>query len=172
MLERYTDRPLHTRSFFPHNNPDYLLYHTHDDELKERPLNVIYLFRSPADVVFSQLSYLKEDHANKEMVTHWSKQYSCHLIHWLIRETFTQKKTIICYEELKSNPHSQLMKVCDHLEIIYDADKWQGLLEKTDKTKIKTLTAHDQSAVNVSLSYESKRLQFYDRSGQIVEQVF
>lgn len=172
MLESYTDRPLHTRSFLSHNNADYLLYHIHDCELTERPLNVIYLSRSPVQVIFSQLSYYDENINDKPLIENWSKSYARHLIHWLLKENFTQKKTTISYEELKANPYSQLINICHHLSLEYDHEKWKIVLAKIDKPKVKTLTAHDASAVNISYNYENKRARFFDQSANHIKDIF
>ena len=75
MLEQYSNRPLLIRSFFEHPNKDYLLLHSHDMQLSEKRKNVLYLYRKPIDVVYSQLNFYQQDIHNLNLVLYWTNQY-------------------------------------------------------------------------------------------------
>ena len=57
MVELYFNQPTLSRNFFFPDRTDYILLATHDLELNIRRDSVLYLYRDPVAVVFSQINY-------------------------------------------------------------------------------------------------------------------
>ena len=106
LMELYFQRPSLTLVFFLHENRYYLSLHTHDLSLDLIRENVIYLYRSPVDTIYSQLIYNEESFTRTESVIYWAQSYARHLQKWLIQDNFTLKKTVVSYEELRQNPET------------------------------------------------------------------
>lgn len=157
MLELYTDRPLLVRTFFSHDNDNYLLLHTHDTNLVEQRKNVVYLYRSPTDVIYSQINYYRQSFRNKNFVQFWGNQYASHLTHWLFNETFTEKKTVISYEGLKNNIEGEFRKVCNHFAINFNANKLHQVAKKITTGKVAQKTTYDNKIINKRNEYAKNR---------------
>lgn len=160
VLELYSDRPLLTRSFFPHSNENYLLSHTHDMNLSECRKNVIYLYRNPTDVIFSQLNYYQQPIDRELFVRLWVNQYSLHLIHWIFLEDCTTRKLVISYEQMKSNIALVYKRVCEHLELEFDKKKILEVAAQIDKKKVASKTSHDPQVISKKKDYQDKRMKF------------
>lgn len=157
MLELYTDRPLLVRTFFNHYNNDYLLLHTHDMNLAERRKNVIYLYRYPTDVIYSQMNFYNQSIRNKSFVLFWSSQYAMHLTHWLYNENFTEKKTVISYEGLKKTIEEEFEKVCNHFALIFNAEKLHQVAQEITIDEIAKKTTYDNQIINRGSEYAKNR---------------
>ncbi|MEM9821754.1 MAG: sulfotransferase domain-containing protein [Bacteroidota bacterium] len=160
LLEQYSDRPLLVRSFFEHRNQDYLLLHTHDMHLSEKRRSVIYLYRQPLDVVYSQMNFYQQDLRDLNLVIHWTNQYLSHLVHWLFLENHSVHKTIVCYENLKVDLVQEFCKVLQHLDLPLDLEKIRTLGRAIDKRKVAQNTQHDKRVVNQQADYEAQRIWF------------
>jgi len=157
ILELYTDCPLLVRTFFNHNNNNYLLLHTHDMNLTEQRKNVVYLYRYPTDVIYSQINYYKQNFRNKIYVLFWSNQYALHLSHWLYNEKFAEKKTVIFYDGLKNNIEVEFKKVCKHFDVTFDANRLHQIAQKITKDQVSQKTAYDSQIINKRKNYINNR---------------
>jgi hypothetical protein len=160
IIELYFERPLLTRTFYFPNRRDYLLLHSHDMDLQVRRENVIYLYRDPVDTIYSQLRYYQESTDNRLCILHWSQRYACHLAKWLIDETFTTRKTIIRYENLKTKMADEFIKVTRHFAESYDDSKIQQCAVRVSKEGVNQATKHDSQVVNLERSYQDQREAF------------
>jgi hypothetical protein len=98
LVERVLDRPTLVRVFFLHDRHDWLFIHDHDDGLTLRRKRVIYLYRNPVQVVFSQMGYHGDDWSDENKVSYWAERYGEHLYKWLVTENFASDKAVVCYE--------------------------------------------------------------------------
>ena len=160
IMELYFKRPSLTRAFYYPNEHNYLTLHTHDLELGVERLNVIYLYRDPVDTIYSQMNYYKEDLRDLAHIEYWSELYGRHLAKWLHQETFTDKKTILRYELLKSNTQGEFVKICAHFGAKFDKNLLNSVMATVSKNKVKEKTLHDPQVVNFSRSYEENRQAF------------
>ncbi|MEL6719280.1 MAG: sulfotransferase domain-containing protein, partial [Bacteroidota bacterium] len=172
ILELYSDRPLLTRSFFKHSNKDYLLLHTHDMNLSEQRKNVIYLYRYPTDVIFSQLNYYGQPTDNDFFIRFWTNQYSHHLIHWLFLEEKAEKKLVISYEQMRQDICMVYKKVCEHLNLEFDKERLQSVAKQIDKEKVATKTRHDPQVINKGEDYQYRQTQFKTKYDSLVMNLF
>lgn len=168
MLEKYSDRPLLTRSFYNHANQDFLLYHTHDMNLNTQRKNVIYLYRYPTDVIYSQLNYYQQDINNKHLILFWAKQYAIHLAHWLFLENNTEKKIFLTYEELKNNTISEFRKVTNFLELEWDERKIKKIKKEISKEQVAQKTKHNHQVINTSEAYVQKKIAFFKAYDKLI----
>lgn len=172
ILELYTDCPLLVRTFFSHTNNNYLLLHTHDMNLTEQRKNVVYLYRYPTDVIYSQINYYKQDLDNKIHISFWSNQYACHILHWLFVEKFTEKKTVITYEGLKNNIEGEFKKVCRHFDIDFNGEKLHRIAQKITKLKVAQKTTYDNQIINKEIEYLNNREWFKKEYDTFVMNIF
>lgn len=163
LLERYSDQPLLVRSFFDHSTTDFLLLHSHDMNLTENRKNVLYLYRYPTDVIYSQINFYQQDFRNRDFVLHWINQYAVHLIHWVFKEDFTEKKTLISYEKLKTDLSAEFQKALIHFGLTYDENKLLKVKAEIDKNKVIQQTKHDRRVMNLSKDYETNRTWFREQ---------
>ena len=135
VMELYFEKPSLVRAFYYKKARDFSCFHTHDMELDLKRQNVIYLYRNPVETVYSQLRYYENDIEDQARISHWTGLYARHLAKWLIHDDFTKKKTIITYEEMKSEMSAVLSSVCDHFNERLDHQKLELVLKKTSKTE-------------------------------------
>lgn len=160
VLERYFDRPLLTRSFFAHDNDDYLLLHSHDMDLNLVRDNVLYLYRDPVETVYSQLRYHGDDLDNAERLVYWADLYGQHVNKWLLSERASRHKTILCYEDLRRTPETAFAAAIRHLGGTVDETKLRACIAAVDRASVKQRTAHDTRVVNLDGDYAPARAQF------------
>lgn len=173
IMELYFEKPSLVRAFYFKDAKDFTCYHTHDMDLELRRQNVIYLYRNPVETVYSQLRYYNENPNDKDRCAHWTKLYARHLSKWLVHDDFTQKKTVLTYEGMKSNMAQEFAKVCAHFGQELDEGKLKRALEKVSKGELKKKTGHDQQVVNLSSEYQMDRSSFAEQySVQISEDIF
>ncbi|MEM8907769.1 MAG: hypothetical protein AAGD05_07980 [Bacteroidota bacterium] len=172
LLERYTDQPLLVRSFYPHRRQDYLLLHTHDKQLTEQRQNVLYLYRHPLNVIYSQLKFYNQPVHDENLIVFWAQQYSAHLIHWCFREKITTHKTLITYEGLQRNMEMEFRKVTTHLNLSFDAERLAQVQAEISKAQVAQQTKHDQRVMNLTDTYEAQRRAFHARHQALIVEVF
>lgn len=172
MLEKYSDKPMLVRSFYEHNNLDYLLYHTHDIDLTVRRKKVIYLYRYPTDVIFSTLKYYKQDYSQKYLVNMWTSQYANHLIHWLFKEAYVEDKLILKYENLKNNASVEFNKLCLFLNLNWEESRFQEIYTDVTKAQVERKTKYNSQVINNSESYENERMKFFENYDMYIREKF
>jgi hypothetical protein len=160
MMEIAFELPSLKRVFLLKHGPKYLLYHTHDLLLKERPQNVIYLWRDPVDVVYSHIAYKKEGFENVLAITAEACRYGQHLNKWMVKDDFTTKKTVIRYEEMKEDAPAVLERVAEHLGIAFDRKKAEDAAKRTTRKVVSDLTQDDDKIVCIAENYAEERLAF------------
>lgn len=160
ILEKYSDRPLLIRSFFNHNNSNYLLFHTHDLNLNTQKKKVVYLYRNPTDVIYSQLNYYNQNINDKNLIHFWTQQYTGHLIHWLFNENFTEKKLIIKYENLQNDLSNEFQKVCSFFDLNWDEKRLIKIASSIDKEAIKKKTYYDDKIIPRNKDYQKNKIIF------------
>ena len=171
LMELYFGRPSLVRVFYYPGRKDYLSLHTHDLEMDVERVNVISLYRNPVDTIYSQLRYHKEDSNHLERIVYWSNLYGRHLDKWLYQETFTEKKSIIRYENLKNNMSEEFNKICNHFNYALDDAFLKGIAARVSKRNVKKKTPHDPQAVNLSRRYEDDKNIFCDKHRELIWQV-
>lgn len=165
LMELYFNKPSLVRVFFYFDAKEYTCMHKHDDDLEISRKNVIYLYRDPVPTVFSQMKYYGQDIDDRKHVQHWSNEYRDHMLKWLVREEFTEKKTVITYEGMRKDLGCEFMKVCAHFDMEFIPDRLREALLQSSKGTIKQKTTHDLKVVSSDLHYENEREQFIRRNG-------
>jgi hypothetical protein len=157
LLEQYANRPLLVRSFFDHGNKDFLLYHTHDMNLTLQRKNIIYLYRNPTDIIFSQLNYYQQDVFDKNLVHFWANQYAAHLSHWIFLESASSSKIFITYEGLKNNLSSEFKKATNFLNLDWNQELLNTTYKNTSKKTVEDKTQYNKQVMNTSKEYQEKK---------------
>lgn len=131
---------------------------THDMDLNFEHKDVIYLFRNPVDTIYSQLVYEGENIC-KESIDKYLSIWISHINKWCFDETFTNKKTIICYEKLNKSFVEEFSKIVKHLGLEVDEDKIRETYKRYSKEKILGII-HDKKVINTKISYGARRNEF------------
>lgn len=160
LMELYFERPSLKRIFYYPDNRDYLTLHTHDLNLEVVRKNVIYLYRNPIDTVYSQLNYHKEDLNSEERVFHWSELYGKHLSKWLYWEDFTDNKSVIKYDRLKTDFFIEFNKINKHFNLPFDKERLEQVSNIVTKKEVKSKTIHDPQVIHLEKIYESNKVLF------------
>lgn len=162
LLEDYSNRPLKGRSFKRHWSRNYLLTHTHDNELSIQSDNVIYLYRDPVPTIYSQLNYYNQSINDLNSLCYWTSRYSHHLCHWLILRGNNPKghQLNIKYSDLKDSPFHNFQLICEMLSIKYDENRFRLIYKQTTKDKVKSLSSHDKQVVDNSSDYNKYKKEF------------
>ena len=169
LIELYFDRPLLVRSFFNFSHENYLLLHTHDMRLTERPQNVIYLYRDPVDTVYSQIRYHKHGYRSPASVIRWAQHYAVHLHHWLVGEEFTKRKTVLRYEYMRDDLDSTFEAVCDHFGEPFVAEKLHALSPLvTKETVAQKAAVYDKQVMSTGAEYKEGKRWFRDHMEGLV----
>ena len=171
MMELYFQRPFLVRTFYFPKQGNYLALHTHDLDLDVFRSNVIYLYRDPVPTIYSQLCFHNHPLDSEEWIRHWSDLYGRHLEKWLCNDTFTQRKTIIRYELLRSQLEDEFQKICAHFGVVLDPDLLQSTASQVSKEKVKEKTTHDQRVIKLSRDYGDERSWFSEVYGAYVRQI-
>lgn len=170
-MELYFGRPSLVRVFYYPERSDYLTLHTHDLELDVVRSHVIYLYRNPAETIYSQLQYQKESVDDCERITYWSDLYGCHLQKWLHDEAFTKRKTIVRYERLKASMLDEFSRICTHFDCTPDAERLEAAAAQASRERVKDKTLHDPQVVNPTQAYALERQRFHAEYGELVWQI-
>lgn len=168
LMELYFGRPSLIRVFYYPDCTEYLTLHTHDLELDVICSHAIYLYRDPVDTIFSQLQYHKEPLDDQGRISYWSDLYGRHLHKWLHCEEFTQKKTVIRYELLKSNLADEFKKVCEHFNESFDNSRLENVAERVTKERVKEKTRHDPQVISTKRTYDAERQRFRNEHSELV----
>ena len=168
LMELYFEKPSLVRSFYYKESKDFTCYHWHDEDLKLRRRNVLYLYRNPVPTIYSQLMYYREDPDDVARIQYWSGLYAQHLQKWLITDNFTTRKTVLAYEGLQKDLVAEFQKVCHHLDQVFDAGKLELAAAQVTKENLKKKTRHDSQVVNLSNSYAAQRERFEQRHACLV----
>jgi hypothetical protein len=171
LMELYFEKPSLVRAFYYKNPEDFTCYHWHDEDLRLRRRNVIYLYRHPVATIYSQLSYYKEDHNDPARIAYWSTLYGQHLKKWLMTDNFTTKKTVVTYEGLKTRLSGAFENICLHFGVPFDETKLLAVNDQVTKANLKRKTNHDIQVVDLSRSYELGRQVFQDKHTGFVMQI-
>ncbi len=163
VMELCLNKPALVRVFFSKDATDFTCIHAHDVDLNLVRENVIYLYRNPVDTLYSQVRYHKIAVDDVDQIQHWTCVYRDHLRKWLYEETFTRAKTVVTYEEMKRDMTAVFGKLCNHLQIEFDAERLKKALQRSSKDTVKSKTRHDQQVVNVSAAYDEGRVGFRAR---------
>lgn len=173
VMELYFKRPMLTRTFVYTKRKDYLLLHTHDMELQLVRQNVIYLYRSPVNTVYSQINYYGEPVDDRLAIVHWSTRYALHLSKWLVGEKFTKKKTVLRYEQLRANLTEAFRAVSAHFDVPFDKEMLAVADTAVTKERVKQNTAYNNSVMTISTRYEEERQRFRHAYGELIwEQIY
>ncbi len=171
LMELYFERPSLVRIFYYPDQKDYLCLHTHDLGLDVFRKNVIYLYRDPIPTVYSQMKYEKEDLSDIARIKYWADLYKQHLKKWLVAETVSQKKVIICYENLIKNLEDEFFKLVLFFGQTFNPKKIAEVRARIDKGEVKNKTTHDKQVVQLSTDYSIAREIFSKRYGSIIENI-
>lgn len=171
IIELYFEHPILPRTFFYFDRDDFILYHTHDDELDFERAKVLYLYRDPVDTIYSQMAYVKEELQDKARVSYWARRYTEHLNKWLINDDFTTRKQVINYEKIRHDPEKELRKVVDFFMADFDGEKLAQIMSRLNHRRVKSKTEHDDKVVNTSSEYDRERRLFRERWSGLVEDI-
>jgi hypothetical protein len=194
-MEAYLKQPCLPRSFFfPLKKPWSI--HVHDRAVgktikSEGPIGnldtVIYLYRSPIDVIFSQLKYdskipvgwtPKERSPELEAdVKKLMGEYSTHLKRWRFENTDISNILEITYENLKDDVIGTVTKVLEFINQDVNTERLREICKEIDPQAIKLLTSHDQSVINdqsleTPRTYDQERCHFKNTFGEEINTCF
>lgn len=166
LMELYFDKAsmklLFNKSY--KNEKEYTCYHTHDMDLDTERSHVIYLYRNPVDTIYSQMNYYKQDLSDGNSLDQWSSLYGRHLDKWLYKETFTTKKTVLTYENLKKNLPSEFKKLTDFFGYELDSSRIISIADQATKDKIKDKTSHDPQVISLNNNYLGEKETFKEKN--------
>lgn len=169
VMELYFEKPSLVRVFYYMDASNFTCYHTHDMDLKLQRNNVIYLFRNPVDTIYSQLCYCKEDPDDRAKRNACTSLYAQHLAKWLVREEFSQKKTIVTYEAMKADMAGEFGKIGQHFGVELDRQRLESILAMVSKANLKRKTRHDEQVVNLTTEYQDGKQSF---SGKYKDEIY
>lgn len=173
IMELYLKTPSLVRIFYFKESMHFTCYHRHDIDLSIVRKNVLYLYRHPVDTVYSQMNYYHEDPSDAARVRHWATLYGRHLQKWLIEETFTTKKTILTYEEMKNDLTAAFTKVCTHFCAAFDKGRLAEAAKIVTREEVKKKTLHDPQVVNLTKEYARVKENFVSQfSNKILDFVY
>jgi hypothetical protein len=173
LMELYFNQPLLTRSFYhklAENPSDFLLYHTHDLNLEFNHETVLYLYRQPVEVIYSQLRYhgqIASDNV-EEYFFYWLEKYTAHLEKWIIEEHNTKKKLVIRYKDLRSNATKLFRKICEFYNQPFNPNIFQKIYDFVSKKEVNSKTQHDKQVVKINLEYAISREGFETRYSDLL----
>lgn len=189
VMEHYFDRPcLRERraTLIGADRTDWLFFHDHDIDLKLTHDNVLYLYRSPSDTVYSYLIYKYKASRRKSWWGRWrqrgeeaitetkvnamARAYRAHLEKWLLSPQ--RARTAVRYEMLREKPLEEFSRICDHFALPFDPERVKKTFEETSRARMVEVAvkkvALDQSLL--SESYKMGRKEFETRFGAAVRQ--
>lgn len=175
-LELYFDRPMLTRHFFEHESAEMLLYHTHDDYLKFVPSGpVIYLYRNPVDVVFSELTYHHGDDAARvdtALAIETAERYRKNLRRWLLGQEGVSSEVVLAYEWLLDDPARALAPVIEFFGGSFEQGRMDSCWEKVTPQEVRERTEYNESVIDRGAQKELRRALFRYRLGPEVRAHF
>jgi hypothetical protein len=168
LMELYFERPSLVRVFYYPEKKDYMFLHTHDMDLDVERTHVIYLYRDPVDTIYSQLNYRKDNPDDPARIEHWSDVYGQHLDKWLHQETFTTKKIILTYEEMKRDLASAFSHITDYFDQPLNREQLEQVAPRVTRNEVKRKTSHDSQVVQLDAGYDMSRETFRERHSDLV----
>ncbi len=172
ILELYFDRPWLPNSFYNHTDKRFIFFHDHGMSLGFEPENVLYIYRDPVDTVFSNLSYFGLDNEsikNRNHVFEKTVEYGLHLIKWITTDTFTSKKTVLRYENIKSEPNRELKKAILHLGGGFDVELLKKCMERASKKEVQSNASYTNTVVaNTTSEYIKQRVDFRENFSDFI----
>ncbi len=169
ILERYTDRPSQPRAYFAHDNNDYLLTHTHDYRFALRPQKLIYLYRDPEPVVFSQIMYHRDDPFDSTNVEVWSAVYRAHLLHWTQR--MWPNRVIVRFEQMQADIVAAITPALELLSLPLDEARLIEAAQRSTKDRVAEKTSDNPRIMNRSTDYAEQRQRFINQMGPLVRRI-
>jgi hypothetical protein len=163
ICEAYTDRPTLVRSFYDHDNEDYLFLHVHDVELDFVAQDIIYLYRDPLPTVYSTMKYHRVE--GEAEVRKWAGAYRAHLDKWLLQDQFSRSKTLVRYEDLPAG----FERVAAHLGLDYDPARLAHVAEQITLEHVREHTAHDPQVMRRDQVYALQGDEFAERYWRLVD---
>ena len=173
IMESYLKIPCLSRGFLVDRTSSFWATHGHDKEVQ---LNlpkgpVIYLYRNPVDVVYSELIYdfgSAEDHVESYAFT-----YKRHLIKWLgLAEKYPKKIHSLTYEDLKRNACQEIGLLLGFLKYHIDDDLIKESIKGITKSRVNSSTVHDPKVINNSNTYQENKRIFKERNIDLFQQGF
>lgn len=168
IMELYFQKPSLVRVFYYKDCQDYLTFHTHDIELDVQRKNVIYLYRNPVPTIYSQMMYEKDNINDNNRIRYWATLYGKHLKKWLIEETESDKKTIVCYEFMVNNFTSEFKKITEHFAVDLELEKLRLAISKVSINQVKQKTKHDRKVISRSIFYKKKFNYFAHKYAELI----
>jgi len=172
VIEKYSNRPLLTRSFYNHKNDNYLLYHTHDLNLDTKRKKIIYLYRYPTDVIYSQLNYYQQDINDLNQILFWTNQYAAHLAHWFFLESTATHKCFISYESMQKDLEIPFKKVVNFLDLNWNNNRLKKIADEITKEKVAKKTLHDNQVINNTQAYQTNKEIFKNQYNSLIIKAF
>ncbi len=187
VMERYFDRPcLRERraTLIDPNRTDWLFFHDHDIDLKLEHDNVLYLYRSPVETVYSFLTYRFHSTRRKswwgrwrqrndrpvtpEKVCEMSLQYRDHLEKWLLSPN--RARATVRYELLQKNPKDEFKRICDFFDLPFDPERVEATFAAASRERMVAVAVKKRALSESLLSEEYKmgRGEFTERYGSVV----
>lgn len=140
MMEVYFNRPRLriSHAFRGQGREDYMWVHDHDIFTKNKKDIVLYLYRDPLDVVFSQVYYNHQQEESEEDVREIVNQYRNHLYYYLLDKK-VRSDQYIRYENIvdESKFEDEFKKICDAFSQPFDSERALEIKRDTTKDRIK-----------------------------------
>ena len=172
IIEHYLQKPCLPRGFVLDSATSFWANHEHDKELILRnPLGkVLYLYRNPIDVVYSEMMYERGNFDSS--VDYYSSTYYKHLDRWLNTTSDIREIHYITYEDLCRNSRAAIEGVLKFLNFPLDEACLAESINFTTKSRVKKSVSHDPKALREDSNYQAKRKEFGHRYGDLISQKF
>lgn len=170
LMELYFGSPILPRIFFHPLANEFIAQHTHDKSLELDWPNVIYLYRTPVDTVYSELRYEGLWPPREWAVRAVGRAYGRHLEKWLLNATFVRRRCDVRYRDLSERPEDVFARLSDFFGAEFDRGRVQDAVVKVDKDRVKSDTKHDDTVVRTDSQYERDRETFRDQYGPAVRE--
>ena len=177
ILEQYLGKYCLPTSFY--DSDEYWGFHLHDREVGNGDegitsdfKRVIYLYRNPVDVVYSQLIYEGWEFERRREIV---EEYKIHLQRWRIDNNDIDKIMFVKYEDIKTNPISAFFNIIEFLDEEWNEDKLIKIYNDSTLENLNKKIKYDDSVINnnhFTGSYESERLEFTETFGQEILKEF
>lgn len=148
VMELYFDRPRlreNRLTFLDITRSDWMWFHDHDCNRVMKHDNVLYLYRQPAETIFSNvihdmsrkfppLSFLtvKDPSKAKKLIDKHCPLYKKHLLKWLCSED--KANTFVNYNRFTGkHREEEFKKICDHFNQPFDPNKMQYAFNRANK---------------------------------------
>jgi len=172
IMELYFEKPSLVEVYYYKDAQEFTCIHRHDPKLKYKIVrNLIYLYRNPVDTIYSQMSFRKEDLNDRDRIEYWANIYGRHLAKWLIDAKAPNRKTVISYEEMKTDMNAVFKKLCKHFGYPFQEEKLSKAMAEVSKEKLKEQTTHTPQVVNLSSAYQEGKKKFKVDHKEYIENV-